>query len=188
MDPKSSTTDDPLQWVRAAFARHEGPLIRFAVQFTGDADRARDVVQDTFIRLCRALRGEGGAKAPPPERVAVWLFQVCRNRALDVMKKERRMNYPGDDQLAALQGRGGPSPAALAEARAELRLAARVLQRLPERQQEVVRLKLQAGLSYAEISEVTGHTVSYVGVLLHQALQAVRQRLRAAEGSKTGAR
>lgn len=183
MDPNSPTTVDPLQWVRDAFARHEAPLIRFAAQITGDTERARDVVQDTFIRLCRALRGEGRAQAPPPERVTAWLFQVCRNRALDVVKKERRMNYPGDEQLAARQG-GGPSPAVVAEARAELRQALEALQGLPVKQQEVVRLRLQAGLSYAEISAVTGHTVNHVGVLLHQALTAIRLQLRSAAGQR----
>jgi RNA polymerase sigma factor (sigma-70 family) len=176
MDPKSPTMDDSQQWVRDAFARHEAPLIRFAAQITGDTERARDVVQDTFIRLCRALRGEGGAKSPPHERVTAWLFQVCRNRALDVVKKERRMNYPGDEQLAARQG-GGPSPSVVVEARAELRQALEALEALPDKQQEVVRLKLQAGLSYAEISAVTGETVNHVGVLLHQALKAIRQQL-----------
>jgi RNA polymerase sigma-70 factor (ECF subfamily) len=169
--------DDQLE-LREIFTRYERPLVRFAMHITGDADRARDVVQDTFIRLCRAVAGEGGA-VPAPDGVAGWLFRVCRNRALDVQKKERRMDYPGSDHLEARQSRG-PSPASVVEARSELQEALQALRALPARQQEVVRLKLQAGLSYAQISEVTGHSVSHVGVLLHGALRAIREHLQLA--------
>ena len=40
------------EWVRAAVTRYAGPLTRYAALITGDLERARDVVQDTFVRLC----------------------------------------------------------------------------------------------------------------------------------------
>ena len=46
---------------------------------------------------------------------------------------------------------------------------------LPERQQEVVRLKFQSGLSYKDISAVTNLSVSNVGLLLHKAVRAIRK-------------
>ena len=46
-------------------------------------------------------------------------------------------------------------------------------------QQEVVRLKFQAGLSYRDISQVTGLSVSNVGYLLHTALRRVREQISA---------
>ena len=39
-------------WIREALSQHEGPLIRYATQITGDVEWARDVVQDTFLRFC----------------------------------------------------------------------------------------------------------------------------------------
>ena len=48
---------------------------------------------------------------------------------------------------------------------------------LPDRSREVVALKFAAGLSYKEISDVTGLTVSHVGVILHEALGKVRATL-----------
>lgn len=51
------------------------------------------------------------------------------------------------------------------------------LDALPERQQEVVVLKFQNGLSYREIAEVTGLSVSNVGFQLHVALKTLRERL-----------
>ena len=39
------------RWLRALLDRYEGPLIGYATRLTGDPERARDVVQDVFIRL-----------------------------------------------------------------------------------------------------------------------------------------
>ena len=48
---------------------------------------------------------------------------------------------------------------------------------LPDRQQEVLRLKFQEGLSYREIAAITDVSVSNVGFLLHTALKTLRGRL-----------
>jgi RNA polymerase sigma factor (sigma-70 family) len=161
------------EWLREQMMRYERSLVCFAVHITGRIEVARDVVQDTFIRLCQAERAEIEAQ------VVSWLFRVCRNRALDVMKKERRMSYPGTERIEAEDSRAS-GPATIVETKQELGRALQALGTLPPNQQEVVRLKLQANLSYAEISQVTGHSVNHVGVLLHNALKTLRERL--AEG------
>jgi RNA polymerase sigma-70 factor (ECF subfamily) len=52
-----------------------------------------------------------------------------------------------------------------------------LVHQLSPRQQEVLRLRLHAGLSYREIAEVTGLTVSNVGFHLHQAVRNLRDSL-----------
>lgn len=62
-------------------------------------------------------------------------------------------------------------------------LAAHVLElltRLPDNQQEVIRLKFQQGLSYKEISSVTGLSVTNVGFLIHTGLKRLREQAREA--------
>ena len=49
-----------------------------------------------------------------------------------------------------------------------------LLSQLPENQQEVIRLKFQQGLSYKEISSVTGLTVTNVGFLIHTGIKRLR--------------
>src|SRR6266566_2437546 len=66
--------------------RFETPLLQYAKRITGNRERARDVVQETFIKFQR-----NGAVAP--EKTATWLFTVCRNGALNVCRKEKRMMY-----------------------------------------------------------------------------------------------
>jgi RNA polymerase sigma-70 factor (ECF subfamily) len=159
------------QWIASALSLYEGPLLRYACRLVGDIDRARDVVQDTFLRLCR----EDPARLDG--HLAPWLFTVCRNRALDVRRKEGHVE-PLD--LRALEARpsDAPSPARLLEQREDLVAVLRTLDTLPASQQEVLRLKFQAGLSYREIAEITGLTVNHVGVVLHNGIKSIRERVR----------
>src|SRR5215203_4661778 len=72
------------QWVIDALEEHERPLIRYAKWLLGDLETARDVVQETFLRLCR----EDPARVDG--HLAPWLFTVCRNLALDARQKATR--------------------------------------------------------------------------------------------------
>ena len=161
---------DNAAWWHAAHARHGPALSRYAASIVGDADRARDMVQDLFLRLWRE----------DPARLngclVEWLFTVCRHRALDVQRKESRMTTLTEVELDT-RPTAGPAPDAQAEQGETARSALRLLGALPENQREVVRLKFQAGLSYAEISRVTGHSVSNVGFLLHTALKTLRRQM-----------
>ena len=163
------------EWVRAAVEQYAGPLTRYAATILGSSDQAQDVVQDTFIRLCAEER------ARVEDRLAEWLFTVCRNRALDLVRKEGRMR-PWNDEEMANQPSNEPSPAALAERHETTAAALSALATLPWNQQEVVRLKFQNGLSYEEISHVTHLTVGNVGFLIHTALKALRKQLERQNG------
>lgn len=165
--------DTPLvnaEWVRAALERHGAALVRYAASITGDEDSARDVVQDTFVRLC----------AEAPERIdghlAPWLFTVCRNRALDVQRKSDRMVPLLDGELTAVPDEL-PSPSVVLEQRETTDLALGLLETLNPQQREVVRLKFQAGLSYEEIGAVTQLSTGNVGFILHTALKTLRRKL-----------
>ena len=160
-----------MDWVQAALARYEEPLMRYALQLTGEMETARDVVQDTFMKLCTADRARINAYLAP------WLYRVCRNRALDVMKKERRMQTTDEAVLAALPSAAQP-PGATAAGHETEAMVLDTLAALPEPQQEVFRLKFQDQLSYKEISDVTGHPVNHVRYLIHISLKHMREALR----------
>lgn len=157
-------------WIREVMDRFERPLLRYALRLVGDDERARDVVQDTFCRL--HLQPREGVEP----KLAEWLYTVCRNRALDVRKKEGRMTGLSETALAA-RPTPEPGPAAVAETKDSARKMTTLIAALPPNQQEVLRLKFEHGLSYQEISRVTQLSVSNVGYLLHVAIKALGQRL-----------
>ncbi len=169
----SHVSPDASSFVQAAVLRHQAPLLRYATRLLhGDADRARDVVQDTFVRLM----------AQPPAHVdghvAEWLFTVCRNRATDLLRKEGRMSLFAEGQAERLVA-PEPRPGSGLERSEQHAAVLRLVGQLPPNQQEVVRLKFQNGFSYEEISRITSLSVSNVGFILHTAIKSLRHRLAA---------
>jgi len=155
-------------WIVAALDRYESHLVRYASWILGDLERAREVVQETFLRLCKEQ------PARIQDHLAQWLFTVCRNLAFDVRKKENRMSPLTDpDTLPALGG----GPGAPMEHEERMSDVLRIMETLPKNQREVLRLKFQCDLSYKEISEITKLTVTNVGFLIHTAIKTLRKEL-----------
>ena len=89
----------------------------------------------------------------------------------------------GADALAG-EDIGASKKLEAAETQSELM---RAIEDLPANQREVVRLKFQNDLSYKEIAEVTGLSVTNVGFLLHTAIEAMRRKMTGApRKAKTG--
>lgn len=171
----------------ALLARYERPLVRYAQSITGDVESARDVVQETFIKLARgemrsdtkaAATGEGTEAAPEAERdrhLEAWLFTVTRHRALDHQRKfSRLVPMPTTEDRAS----AAPGPADVLEQQESATSLFRLLDALPPNQREVIRLKFQNDLSYREISDITQLSVTNVGFLLHTGLKKLRELLR----------
>ncbi|QYM79398.1 sigma-70 family RNA polymerase sigma factor [Horticoccus luteus] len=158
---------EPSEGLPATVEHFQPILTRYAARLLGDHDRARDVVQDTFVKL--AAQPVGAVDG----HLAEWLFTVCRHRALDVLRKENRMKRFAEGEAERVVA-AEPRPGAALE-REELQAAVlRSIGRLPPNQQEVVRLKFQNGFSYKEISRITTLSVTNVGFLIHTAVTRLR--------------
>ena len=150
------------RWIVEALELHESSLIRYARWILQDLESAREVVQETFLRLCKEdpARVEG--------HLAQWLFTVCRNLAFDARKKEARMTPLGDTEIAVAPD--------LDERRTVSQIF-QMVETLPKNQREVIYLKFQCDLSYKEISEITRLSVTNVGFLIHTAIKTLRKEL-----------
>jgi len=149
--------------------RFERPLLQFATRIMGDRERARDVVQETFVKFKRCDRMQSD-RAP-----ATWLFTVCRNGALNVCRKEQRLMFL-DEEIIQSRADEQPLPFERIEQREAAGFLLRIVATLPPRQQEVLQLKFQNDLNYQQIAEITKTTANNVGVLIHTALKTLRAR------------
>jgi len=160
------------EWLQATFERLERPLVAYAIRLLdGDIDSARDCVQDAFLRLCCESQShvEG--------HVDAWLFKTCRNRAMDQHRREARMSTLSDSSVLANVAANVEEPANhLVQLDDQQRLQQQIDQ-LPNREQEILALRLGQGLSYKQIAEVMDLSVSNVGVLIHQAVSRLRTAL-----------
>jgi RNA polymerase sigma-70 factor (ECF subfamily) len=150
--------------------RFEGRLVRYAMRITGNLERGRDVVQETFLRLCRE---PAVAKS---DGLPQWLFTVCRRLSIDVRRKETRMSTQLES-TAVCDVQARPASASMEQNDERERLL-HLLEALPGNQQEVVRLKFQEGMSYKQIAAITGLSVTNVGYLLHTAVKALRESVK----------
>src|SRR5215212_3886796 len=81
------------QWIVEALRNHEARLIRYASWILQDPERAQEVVQETFLRLCKEDRAKISG------HLTQWLFTVCRNLAFDARRKEARMTRLEDMEI-----------------------------------------------------------------------------------------
>ncbi len=165
------------EWLRSILDEYEGPLTRYAARITGDVERARDVVQETFLRF--------GSQDPAEVNghVAQWLFTICRSKALDVRRKEGRMQALSDVQAEVRESPDG-EPSRIVERQEVSGQVLQALALLPDNQQEVIRLRFQNGLSYKDIAAVTNLSVSNVGYLIHTAIKTIREALNVRTGTE----
>ncbi|MDH4444004.1 MAG: sigma-70 family RNA polymerase sigma factor [Akkermansiaceae bacterium] len=158
------------KFIEQALEAYESPLIGYASTILSDLDLARDVVQETFIRLCQQdfSKVESHLKA--------WLFTVCRNRALDVLRKKNRSQPLEDWQWRSIPD-AGSQPDENADQTERFAQLGSYLARLSENQRDVIILKFQQGLSYQEIHEITGLSSGNIGFLIHSGLKRLREIL-----------
>lgn len=150
------------QWIVEALELHESSLLRYATWILGNRECAREIVQETFLRLCKEN------PASVSGHLVQWLFTVCRNLAFDARKKETRMTPFKDMEVEV---------ASDLDERQTVGEILQIVKTLPKNQREVIYLKFQCDLSYKEISSITSLSVSNVGFLIHTAVRAIREQI-----------
>ncbi|MCC6615492.1 MAG: sigma-70 family RNA polymerase sigma factor [Anaerolineae bacterium] len=130
---------------------------------------AEDLTSLVFARALAAVHDYRGGS------VAAWLFRIAHN----VVVNHYRDRHPS----LALDDADSPQPGPLDRliAADEQRLIRRLIDELPAEQQNLLSLKLSAGLTSAEIGVVLGKSAGAVRVELHRIIQGLRARLRAEE-------
>lgn len=141
---------------------------RYAARLLKDGERAQDVVQEVFLRKT-AYKGE-----ILNERA--WLYRTARNLVIDIFRKDGRIRTETcTDSLPDEASRF--SPQQLAEKKEELDMLQEKLNELPPRNREVLRLKFQEGLKYAEIAEIMNESVTTIAWLIHDSIKKLRTEM-----------
>ncbi len=162
--------NDQERLIDRAINEYESALINYANSIIRDSERAKDVVQETLIKLY----------GQDPEKVSnflkSWLFTVCRNRCFDIIRKEKRMTNMDDKKIEIIHDTAD-DPGKAAERSDQRIQILGFLDKLPDNQKEVIRLKFEGDMSYKEISQVTNLSVSNVGFLIHAGIKKLRGML-----------
>lgn len=148
------------------YRRHRDWVVALAWRFTGSQDDALDVLQETFAGFFGQFPGFALTG-----QLRSYLYPVVKHRCISLFRQRKKVV-----SLEAARERG-------LEAAVELRWEpatgdfARLLERLPEEQREVVRLRFGLGFKLHEIAESMDVALGTVKSRLHNALKSLRKSL-----------
>jgi RNA polymerase sigma-70 factor (ECF subfamily) len=144
-----------------------------------DADEAEDVVQETFVRLYRAL-----PRYEERQRFESWLFQILGNccRTANTASQRRVAKSVSDDELLA-RVPAEDSASVLIDREWDDSVR-RALAELPEHNREIFLLHYVEGFSYDEIETMTGVGQSALKMRVKRASDALRARLAPGAGGE----
>lgn len=146
-------------------------VYRVTLRVLGDADLAADAAQDAFMNAIGGL-----ARFRGDSSVRTWLLRIAVNAARSVARRRSRRREVALEAASTEPARG-PRLDERTVARVEVERAERALARLPEKQRLSVSLRIQEGLSYAEIGVVIGSSEAAARVNYHYGVQRLREVL-----------
>ena len=164
--------------LEALITQYEYRLYRYLLYLTGSAEAARDLFQETWLRVLSRGHQYNGAS-----RFDAWLFSIAHHLAIDA---SRRRNMDSlDEMLDPTMGGSAREPRAPEEASplaaySNRELADRlgsVLARLPAVYREVLLLRFQEDLSLKEIGSIVRVPLATVKSRLYRGLSAARELL-----------
>jgi len=165
---------------RVLVERYQGRAYGLALRILRDEEKARDAVQDAFIKVYGSLRRFEGRSS-----FYTWLYRLVFNQCLDHKRKDKSGRHVewederhGEALVADPSTVGGvPGPEDALE-RAELRAAlASAIAELPDDARETLLLREVEGLRYAEIAKALGIPKGTVMSRLHYARKRLQEIL-----------
>lgn len=173
-EPKSTEMKAHEDLVESLMSEYETPLLRYAMRLVNSQHAAQDVVQNVFIKLFKGFSSE----QKPSAQIRAWLFRVTHNEAVDYIRRESRFRNMQSRFSEEEQAREPVKARPGKDKEERLRMVLDCIDILNEREKQIVLLRLDQGLSYKEISEITGRTVGNVGNILHHAVKKLSNKLK----------
>ncbi len=149
------------------------PLYNLVFSMLKDNDRTADIIQDTFIKVIKNIGQLENAK-----KIKYWVFRIAINLSINVIKKDKKFSYAGDD-LEAIAAQMAPSHFAVKPKKAEdveaLHFSIREqVARLPLKQRLVFTLKYVDNMKETEIGEILDIPVGTVKSRLNVARNKIK--------------
>ncbi len=167
-------------------SRYEDAVITFCYAFLGNRDSAEDLAQETFLRVYRSA-----GRYRPLAKFTTWLYRIAANLCINELNKRKLRRAVSLDEPAGSDPDGTriveriasdqAAPLSEAEKREAHRLVEKAISHLPEDQRSTLVLVEYHHLSYREIAEILGVTVSAIKMRVKRARESLRDMLRLLE-------
>lgn len=166
--------------LESLYDRHEVATFRLLARLTGDRGLAEELLQETFTRVWTMARSFD----PSRGRFKAWLVTVALNIARTEMAKKRyRVRHVEPEAMDGAAPREERPDAGLERSEIRERMG-RALAALSPLLREVVLMRIDQDLTFAEIAAITKTPVGTLKARFHRAVEALRHRLDGGEGER----
>jgi RNA polymerase sigma-70 factor, ECF subfamily len=163
--------------------RHKDRVFRLCLRFLGDYHEAEDTAQDVFVKAYNSLQ-----RFRFESSFFTWLYRIaintCKNKVKSLeyryRKTDSRINIPEESvegYSAENMGDSPGNPASMLETKETMKMLQNAINSLPSDQKSVVILRDIQGISYEEITEITGFKLGTLKSRLSRARSTLREKL-----------
>ena len=156
------------------YVNYRDKVMRYIGSHVFNEHDREDLLQQVFLNAVAALDGYDPARAAP----GTWLYAIARNTVTDYFRRGGREPFTEEwDEAYGDEADGGAEPEAQLLTQETLEALAQALERLPERERNIVIWRFYHGLSAREAAERAGVSYANARFLQHQALKKLQTYL-----------
>lgn len=163
--------------------RWHRPILNFLLKCTGNQDDAKELVQETFQTVFQKLD-----KLKDRERFSSWIYKIALNHSRMRQRKRQfrreesieQTFFEGSDKAdhySALATNGAFSPEETFSRKEMEQVVRQALEKLNEKQREIIVLKEYSGLKFAEIAEIVDCPVSTVKSRMYIGMENLKMEI-----------
>ena len=159
---------------RRVVQTHQRMIFSLALKMLCDEEEAKDMVQETFIRVWQSIRNYN-----PEKPFTTWIYTIASRLCLDRLKRTSRIVAMPDDKLVVRRFASECDSQYRLENQEWVAMVRTMAEGLSNKQRLVFTLCQLEGLSSEEAQEITGLDARQVKSNLYAARQTIRKRLKA---------
>jgi RNA polymerase sigma-70 factor, ECF subfamily len=168
---KQTHTDLKIQF-KEIYDAHADALFRFAFYKLSDREKAKDVVQDTFVKVWEYISANNEVL-----NIKALLYRIATNAIIDNYRKKKELSLDSLLEDGFNPGDGSKAEHVLIdESEAEIVISA--IHSLEDEDRALLLMRYIDGLSIKDIAQVTGQRENTVSVRIHRSLKTLKDVLK----------
>jgi len=160
---------DAFRWV---VQTHQRMIFSLALKMLCDEEEAKDMVQETFIRVWQSIKGFDTQKT-----FSTWVYTIASRLCIDRLKRARKVVALPEDELVLRRFASDGDEQLSLENKEWVSIVRTLAENLSDKQHLVFTLCQLEGFPSAEVEQITGLDARQVKSNLYVARQTIRKRL-----------
>lgn len=151
------------------------PIYSFSYRNVGNPNDAEDITQEVFVKIWKNMKKFDTKKSFKP-----WLFQIAKNTSIDFLRKKKSIpfsKFENEKGQNALVENLVATPMNLIENLSNKKVLAMAMQQLGEKEQKIINLRHNQGLSFKEISNVFNESINTIKSRYRRTLFVIRKSI-----------